>query len=36
MESFFSILKIERVNRRGLYKTRKEAKADFFDCLECF
>ena len=36
MESFFSTLKIERVNRRGLYKTRKEAKADIFDYIECF
>ena len=30
MGSFFSTLKIERVNRRGLYKSRKEAKADVF------
>jgi len=36
MESFFSTLKIERVNRRGLYKTRKEEKADIFDYIECF
>lgn len=36
MESFFSTLKIERVNRRGIYKTRKEAKADVFDYIECF
>ena len=36
MESFFSTLKIERVNRRGLYKTRNEAKADIFDYIECF
>jgi putative transposase len=36
MESFFSTLKIERVNRRGPYKTRKEAKADVFDYIECF
>ena len=36
MESFFSTLKIERVNRRGLYKTRQEAKADVFDYIECF
>jgi len=34
MESFFLTLKIERVNRRGLYKTRKEAKADIFDYIE--
>ncbi len=36
MESFFSTLKIERVNRRGLYKTRQAAKADVFDYIECF
>jgi transposase InsO family protein len=36
MESFFSTLKIERVNRRGIYKTRKGAKADVFDYIECF
>ena len=36
MESFFSTLKIERVNRRGLYKSRKEAKADVFNYIECF
>jgi putative transposase len=36
MESFFSTLKIERVNRRGVYKTRQEAKADVFDYIECF
>lgn len=36
MESFFSTLKIERVNRRGIYKNRKEAKADVFDYIECF
>ena len=36
MESFFSTLKIELVNRRGIYKTRKEAKADVFDYIECF
>ena len=35
MESFFSTLKIERVNRRGIYKTRKEVKADVFDYTEC-
>jgi len=34
--SFFSTLKIERVNRRGIYKTRQEAKADVFDYIECF
>ena len=36
MESFFSTLKIERVSRRGLYKTRQAAKADVFDYIECF
>lgn len=36
IESFFSTLKIERVNRRGLYKTRNEAKADIFDYIEYF
>ena len=36
MESFFSTLKIERVNRRGIYKTRKEAKADVFDYIGFF
>jgi len=36
MESFFSTLKIERVNRRGLYKSRKEAKADVFNYIEYF
>ena len=31
-----STLQIERVNRRGICKTRKEAKADVFDYIECF
>ena len=35
MESFFSSLKIERVNRR-VYATREEAKADVFDYVERF
>jgi putative transposase len=35
MESFFSSLKIERVNRR-CYATRDEARADVFDYIECF
>jgi putative transposase len=35
-ENFFSTLKSERVNRRGIYKTRKEAKADVFCYIECF
>lgn len=34
MESFFSTLKIERVNRQ--YATREEARADVFDYIECF
>ena len=35
MESFFSSLKVERVNRR-VYATRDEAKADVFDYVERF
>jgi putative transposase len=35
MESFFSSLKTERVNRRK-YRTREEAKADVFDYIERF
>lgn len=35
MESFFSSLKVERVNRRQ-YRTRAEAKADVFDYIELF
>src|SRR5437016_10266437 len=35
MESFFSSLKIERVNRRS-YRTRDEARADVFDYIERF
>jgi putative transposase len=35
MESSFSSLKIERVNRR-LYASRDEAKADVFDYVERF
>jgi len=31
MESFLSTMKVERVNRKGLYKTRRQAKADIFD-----
>ena len=34
-ESFFSSLKKERV-RRGVYKTRDEARADLFDYIEMF
>jgi len=35
MESFFSSLKTERIDRRT-YRTRDEAKADVFDYIECF
>ena len=35
MESFFSSLKIERVNGK-IYRTRDEAKADVFDYIERF
>lgn len=35
MESFFSTLKMERVNRRR-YRTRDEARADIFDYIERF
>jgi putative transposase len=35
MESFFSSLKVERVNRR-VYATREAAKADVFDYVERF
>jgi len=35
MESFFSSLKTERV-RRKTYRTRKQARADVFDCIERF
>lgn len=35
VESFFSLLKRERVQRRT-YVTREEAKADIFDYIECF
>ena len=35
MESFFSTLKIERVNRRR-YRARNEARADIFDYIERF
>jgi putative transposase len=35
LESFFSLLKRERV-RRQTYKTREEAKADIFDYIERF
>jgi len=35
VESFFGIMKRERVNRVR-YRTRDEAKADLFDYIECF
>lgn len=35
MESFFSTLKIERINRKQ-YATRDEARADVFDYVERF
>ena len=35
VESFFSLLKRERIRRRN-YRTREEAKADVFDYIECF
>ena len=35
MESFFSTLKTERVNRK-VYRTRSEARADVFDYVERF
>ena len=34
-ESFFGVLKRERVNRR-YYRSRTEARADVFDYIECF
>ncbi|WP_428928012.1 IS3 family transposase [Marinibacterium sp. SX1] len=35
MESFFSSLKTERIKRKT-YRTRKQARADVFDYIECF
>lgn len=35
VESFFGLLKRERVNRRT-YASRAEARADVFDDIECF
>jgi putative transposase len=35
LESFFSLLKRERVKRRS-YATREDAKADIFDYMERF
>jgi putative transposase len=34
-ESFFSSLKKERI-RKHIYRTRDEARADVFDCIEMF
>ena len=34
-ESFFSLLKIERIKRKD-YRTRDQARADVFDCIERF
>ena len=35
MESFFSSLKTERTVRK-VYRTRDQARADVFDCIERF
>jgi putative transposase len=35
MESVFSSLKTERVPSK-MYRTRREARADVFDYIECF
>lgn len=35
VESFFGLLKRERVNRVR-YRTREEARADIFEYIECF
>jgi len=35
MESFFSTLKTERTARK-VYRTRNDARADVFDCIERF
>jgi putative transposase len=35
VESFFGLLKRERVNRRR-YRTRDDARAEIFDYIECF
>jgi putative transposase len=36
MESFFALLKRERVYRRPIYPTRQQARADIFDYIERF
>ena len=36
MESFFGLLKRERVYRRPVYRTRQEARTDIFDYIERF
>lgn len=35
VENFFGVLKRERVNRVR-YRTREEARADLFECIEVF
>ena len=35
MESFFSSLKTERTTRK-VYRTREQARADVFNCIERF
>ena len=35
MESFFSTLKTERIDRK-VYRSRDAARADVFDCVERF
>ena len=35
MESFFSLLKTERIARK-VYRSRNHARADVFDYIECF
>jgi putative transposase len=34
-EGFFGMLKRERMNRQ-CYQDRRQARADIFDCIECF
>jgi putative transposase len=36
MESFFGLLKRERVYRQPLYRTRQQARTDLFDYIERF
>jgi putative transposase len=35
MESFFSLMKTERIARK-VYRTRDQARANIFDCIERF